>query len=253
MQDIKGIIFDIGGVLYVGDTPIEGAIEAISKIKRKYKVRFLTNSTRRPPKAIYKKLKDMGFSVKKDEIFTALSATKDYLKSKNAKIYPILTDEALVFMGSLVDENPKYVVVGDAYTNFTYERLNIAFRHLNSGAKLIATAKNRYFKDTDNNLSLDMGGFIKLLEYASNKKAKVIGKPNREFFNLAIKSMNLTPKEVIMVGDDIENDILGAQRANLKTVLVKSGKFKESDLKKDIKPDFIIDSVANLPKLLSLE
>jgi len=245
-MQIKGVIFDIGGVLYVGDSVIDGAIEAIKKIKSKYKVRFLTNTTRRAPKSVLKRLNSFGFEVSEDELFTALNATRDYIIKNRGSAYLILTNEAKEYFKDLESNNPSYVVVGDAYTNFNYENLNRGFRALMNGAKLIAAAKNRYFKDSDNQLSLDAGGFVEALEFASNQKAKIIGKPSKEFFNLALSSLNLEPKEVLMVGDDIQNDILGAKEAGLNTALVKTGKFQESDLKKDIKPDFILDSVVDL-------
>ncbi len=250
---IKGILFDIGGVLYVGDAPIDGARELILELKKDYKLRFLTNTTRKPPKMLYQKLKSMGFEIEADEIFTALEAAKRVVQNANAKAVTILTEEAEKFFGEFhcINTKSEFVVVGDAGENFNYTRLNRAFRTLINGATLIAAAKNRYFKDSDGELSMDAGGFVRALEYASGVEAKVVGKPSREFFDLVVESMGLENKDVIMVGDDIESDIAGAIAAGIKTVLVKSGKFREEDLQKEIKPDFIIETVANLREVLS--
>ncbi len=244
---IKGILLDIGGVLYEGDKVIDGAIKALDKLRKKYKIRFLSNTSRIPPAKLYEKLKEMGFDIKENEIFTALNAAKLFLENENANAYIIATDEAKEYFKDLKGEI-KYVLVCDAYKNFTYDNLNQGFRYLENGAGFIATNKNRYFKDSDG-LSLDAGGFVKCLEFASGKDAKILGKPNCEFFNFAIKDMGLDKNEVIMVGDDIISDILGAKSCFLKTCLVKTGKFKESDLLK-AKPDFVINSIADLPKLL---
>jgi HAD superfamily hydrolase (TIGR01458 family) len=140
--------------------------------------------------------------------------------------------------------------VGDAHTNFTYERLNGAFRALKNGAKLVAAAKNRYFKDEDGALSMDAGGFIAALEYAADTEATLIGKPSQTFFHLAVASMGLQAYEVLMVGDDIESDIKGAQEAGLKAALVKTGKFDPHDLTRGIRPDFILEDVNDVLKLL---
>jgi len=250
MHGIKAILFDIGGVLYVGDRVIEGAIATIKALKQKYPVRFLTNSTRRKPDTIAKKLLKMGFEVKEEELFTALDASRRYVESKNATVLTILTDEADSYFADLVSDKPQFVVVGDAHTNFSYERMNLAFRALMDGASLIAAAKNRYFKDSDERLSMDAGGFIKALEYAANCEAKLIGKPNRDFFLLAVESMGVEPKSVLMVGDDIESDIGGAKEAGLKTALVKTGKFQEDDLNRGIEPDLVVESVADLGEIL---
>ena len=244
---IKGILLDIGGVLYEGETPIEGAKEALAELRKNYQIRFLSNTSRVPPATLLDRLLSMGFEVQEEELFTALSAAKLFLQSQNAKAYVIATDEAMSYFEDLQGEL-RYVLVCDAYTNFTYQRLNEAFRLLESSAGFLATNINRYFKDKDG-LSLDAGGFVKCLEYASNKQAKVIGKPNCEFFSLALQSMGLKKNEVIMVGDDIESDILGAKACWLKTTLVKTGKFKESDVQKG-RPDYLIDSIVQLPKLL---
>ena len=244
---IKGILLDIGGVLYEGENVIEGAIDALKILRKKYKIRFLSNTSRIPPKSLYEKLKKMGFELKEEEIFTALKAAKLFLKNEKTNAYIVATNEAKKYFDDLEGEI-KYVLICDAYKNFTYDNLNQAFRYLEKGAGFIATNKNRYFKDTDG-LSLDAGGFVKCLEFASEKEAKILGKPNCEFFSLAINDMGLNKNEVIMVGDDIISDILGAKACFLKTALVKTGKFKESDLIK-AKPDFVINSIADLPKLL---
>ncbi len=244
---IKGVLLDIGGVLYEGDRPIPGAQEALRRIKENWQVRFLSNSSRKPPLAVVKKLLDMGFDVDPKEVFTALSAAKLFLRSQKSSAYVIATDEAKEYFEDL-DFPERYVLVCDAYKNFTYDNLNIGFRKLESGHGFLATNINRYFKD-DDGLSLDAGGFVKCLEYASAKSAKVLGKPNCEFFNLAIADMGLRKEEVVMVGDDIESDIQGAKSCWLTTVMVKTGKFKPSDLQKAT-PDFLIESIVELPKLL---
>ncbi len=244
---IKGVLLDIGGVLYEGSEPIPGAKEALEELKSRYVVRFLSNTSRIPPSKLLEKLAKMGFEVEEEELFTALSAAKLFLQNEKVKAYVIATNEAKEYFKDLEGEL-RYVLVCDAYTNFTYQALNQGFRHLDEGAGFLATNINRYFKDTDG-LSLDAGGFVKCLEYASSKSAKVLGKPNCEFFALAIQSMGLQKSEVVMVGDDIESDILGAKSCWLKTVMVKTGKFKPQDLQKG-KPDYLIESVAELPKLL---
>ncbi len=249
---IKGILLDIGGVLYVGDNPIKGAFETLQKLRETLSIRFLTNTTRNPPKTLLKKMEKMGFEVKEEELFTALSALRNFVKAKNQKAMTILTNKAKEYFEPFVEnsENAKFVAIGDAGENFTYENLNLAFRALINGATLLAAAKNRYFKDKDGKLSMDAGGFVKALEYAAETKAKILGKPSKEFFEMAIKSMNLSKEEVVMVGDDIENDIAGAIKSGIKAILVKTGKFRPTDLQKDIKPTAVIEDITHLPKIL---
>jgi len=243
---IKGLLLDLDGVLYVIDTPIEGAGGTLKKLKERFKIRFITNTTTKPRKVVYRKLKEMGFDVEEDEIFSALEATKQFLKEKNAGAFMILTDLALEDMKDIRREPVEYVVVGDARDNFTYRNMNKAFRYLIEGAELIAAAKNKYFRDKDGKLSLDCGAFITGLEFATGKKAKLIGKPNKDFFLMAVKSMGLKPEEVAVVGDDIESDVKGGMDAGLKGILVKTGKFTPDDLRKGIKPDLVIEDINHL-------
>ena len=245
-QNIKAVLCDIGGVLYVGDTPIEGAIDAIARIKKHYPIRFLTNTTQKTGAQVVQKLQELGFSIEPDEVITALDMTKLFLQQKKSTAEFLLTDNALTFFDDLKNYPKNYVVVGDAQDNFSYKNLNNAFRILLQGAKLLAVANNRYFKDTDNELSMDAGCFVSALEYASGQKAEIIGKPSKEFYTLAAESLGVTPNECVMIGDDIESDVFGAQEAGLKGVLVKTGKFCDEDLNKGIVPDQVLDSIANV-------
>ena len=251
-MSIKGIICDIGGVLYESNTPIPGAVETISTLRKKYKLRFATNTTRRAPCTIMSRLKKMGFELSEKELFTALAAAKKLVEKSNGKCYTLLTQDATDYFGSLHSDNENIhsVVVGDAAENFNYSHMNRAFRFIYNGATIIAAAKNRYFKDSDGELSLDAGPFVAALEFATGKKAKIVGKPSADFFALALESMDCKPEEAVMIGDDIENDIGGAQEMGMKAVLVKTGKFHPSDLDKPIWPDAVIPSIAELPETL---
>ncbi len=252
MQKIKGLMFDIGGVLYVGDVPIQGANETLNTLRNYFPMRFITNTTRRTPATILHKLETMQFSLQPDELFTALDATKAFLSRHQAKAYTILTDEAKAYFSEFHSNQADFVVVGDAHLNFDYTHLNGAFRALEQGAGLIAAAKNRYFLDSDGSRSMDAGGFIAALEYAANCEATIIGKPSQAFFHLVADSMQLLPDEILMIGDDIESDIKGAQDAGLKAALVKTGKFHPDDLHKNIKPDFILDDVTQLSSIFNI-
>ncbi len=247
----KALLCDIGGVLYVGETPIEGAIEAIKVLKKEYKMRFLTNTTQKTGAQVVTKLQAMGFEIDAGEVITALDVTRMLLEREQCGAMFLLTDDATAFFDDLPKDPCRYVVVGDAQHNFSYENLNKAFRLLMQGSELLAAAKNRYFKDSDNELSMDAGGFVAALEYASNTEARILGKPSEDFYRLACAAMETAPEETAMVGDDIESDILGAQRAGIKAVLVKTGKFSPNDLQRGIDPDLTLNSIAELmPHLL---
>jgi HAD superfamily hydrolase (TIGR01458 family) len=117
-----------------------------------------------------------------------------------------------------------------------------------NGAELLALQRNRYWR-TDEGLSLDAGPFVAALEYASGKSATVVGKPERNFFRLALEDMGLEPHAVAMVGDDAEADVAGAQGVGLRGIQVRTGKYRQGA---EGKPDLILDSFAGLPEALGV-
>jgi HAD superfamily hydrolase (TIGR01458 family) len=145
----------------------------------------------------------------------------------------------------ITDQQPDFVVMGDMGDEVNAALLNKAFRLILGGAELIALQKNRYWK-TGEGLTLDAGPFVVALEYATGQQARVIGKPSPDFFRLALDDLGVAPARVAMIGDDIEVDVAGAQRAGLKGILVRTGKFRETDLQLGIEPDGVIDSIADL-------
>jgi HAD superfamily hydrolase (TIGR01458 family) len=250
-ENIKGIMTDIGGVLYVGEEAIEGAPEALNRLREKYPIRLISNTTRQTPSTITSHLEKLGFDINDGEMYTALAATKDYIASKGYKAYTLLTDEANDYFTELRgDEKVECVVVADAYKNFHFDTMNEAFRHLEEGAELIGAARSRYFKDSDGKLTIGTGSWIAALEFATGKEATIIGKPSASFFQLVADSLGFKPSEVLMIGDDIVSDIGGAQKAGFKTALVQTGKFKASDMEHEIKPDIAAKSFTDLVEQL---
>ena len=147
------------------------------------------------------------------------------------------------------DAAPDYVVVGDYGERFDFHALNHAFRLLMDGAELIALQKGLYWFSSEG-MFLDCGAFVTLLEAASGKTAKVMGKPSETFFKLVLESLQRSPGEVIVVGDDITSDIVGAQTMGMLSILVKTGKFEPSQLENPVaKPTWVLDTVSGLTQL----
>ncbi len=123
-------------------------------------------------------------------------------------------------------------------------------RMILSGAEIIALEKDRTWMGNDG-LMLSAGPFVTALEYATGKEASCAGKPSPAFFATALEGLGIPAPEVAMVGDDIETDIGGAQGCGMQGILVRTGKFREDTLTSSrVVPDLIIDSVADLPRIL---
>ena len=256
ITDVKGLLIDLEGVLYSDNKLIPGSIEAIKEFrKNNLKLRFLTNTTTTPRNLIFNKLQDFGFNIKEEEIFTPIIATKNYLRDNRVKKIALVTNVEIIEEFNdyeITQKNPEVVIMGDIYKNFKWEILDRIFKlvYLENSA-LIALHQNKYCM-RDNKVSLDLGPFVKAIEYASGKKSILMGKPEKNFFDLVINDLNTNNENILMIGDDITADIEGSKNANLKAVQVKTGKFQEKDLNNFIQPNDRIVSINELPKFLGL-
>lgn len=253
-NSIKAVLFDLDGVLYIGQKPIDGAIEAVTNIRKSgIAVRFVTNTSTLSLSALQEKLNHLGFNVVPEEVMSAPQATIQYLKKQANPVCKLLLADDVKKDFASFDQSEtaaNYVVIGDIGDRWSYALLNEVFHCLVNGAQLIAIHKNRFWQ-TESGLQMDIGAFVTGLEYASNTKAMLMGKPSQHFFNMAIDALRLKPHEVIMVGDDIDADVGGAQDAGLHGILVKTGKYRETYTRlSTVEPDATIPSVSDLPALL---
>jgi HAD superfamily hydrolase (TIGR01458 family) len=224
------VLLDLGGVVYVGSTPIAGATAAIGRLRgASIPVRFITNTTRRSRRQVIADLAQMGLDVSAAELLTPAVMARAYLQRQGLSPFLLVHPDLEEDFAEYGSGARQAVVVGDAGEHFTYDRLNCAYRKLVSGAPLLALAKNRNFKDKDGELSLDAGPFVAALEYASKAHAVLLGKPSADFFELAIDGMGCERSETVMIGDDAEADVGGAMAAGLQTVLVRTGKYQAGD------------------------
>src|SRR5215210_4443868 len=250
-MNARGLLIDLDGTLYVGDEPVAGACEAVEALKASgLALRYVTNTTRKPRRWVREHLLSLGFEVEEAEIFTPARAAAARIGGRSCFA---LVDESLLedLAGiTITADPPDYVLVGDLGEGFTYPRLDAAFRCLMDGAQLLALQKNRYWR-TQSGLSLDAGPFVEALEYASGKRATVVGKPEAGFFRLAMEDLGLTAPDVAMVGEDAEADVAGAKKAGLMGIQVRTGKWQPGVEAGEA--DLVIDSVADLPESLRRE
>ena len=247
----RGYLIDIDGTLLADDLPIRGAAATLVRLRAAgLPFRLLTNTTRRPRRAIAAVLEAAGLGATAPEILTpALLARRLILDSDRKRAALLVPSEVFVdFAGVLHDEErPSWVVLGDLGRGFTWERLNGAFRFLRDGATLLALHKNRSWFAGKDGLVLDAGAFVAALEYATGCRAIVVGKPSTDFFRLALEDLGMPAGDVMVVGDDPETDIAGGAGAGCRTALVLTGKAAGTrPAIRGKRPERVIDSIADL-------
>ncbi|MFD8910998.1 TIGR01458 family HAD-type hydrolase [Streptomyces sp. NPDC059575] len=259
LVDIKrGVLVDIDGVLTVSWRALPGAVEALRVLRDSgFGVVLVTNTTSRTRASVAAALAEAGFTVDADDILTAPAATAAHLAGarcallNSGDIEEDLAGITLVSGGDGDDEDtPDVVLVGGAGPEFSYAAVNRAFSHLRRGARLVALHRNLTWR-TDAGLQLDAGAYIAGLEAAAGTEAEVTGKPSAAFFRAALDRLGVAAAEAVMVGDDVESDVLGAQRLGITGVLVRTGKFQPDTLDRASgTPDHVVDSFADVPALL---
>lgn len=234
-RSLKGVVLDLCGVLYDsgegGGSAISGSVEALKKLKASdLQLRFCTNESQAAREAFVAKLQRLGFDITVPEVFSPAPAAVAALKERGLRPHLLVYDGLLPEFDGVDKADPNCVVIGDAAEKFSYQNLNEAFRVLTGLEKpvLFSLGQGRYYKEMDG-LKLDVGVYMKALEYACDVKAEVFGKPSPLFFQSALNDMGLQPQEVLMIGDDLVNDVGGAQRCGIKGVQVRTGKYRPSD------------------------
>ena len=259
MRRIRAVLIDIDGVLTVSWKPLPGAAGALHRLRAAgFPLALVTNTTSRSRASIASTLVETGFPVTAGDILTAPVIAADYLQDHYPGARCLLLSsgdigEDLAGLTLARHDDPALadvVLVGGAGPEFSYQALNQAFGQLQRGARLVAMHRGLYWR-TSEGLQLDADAFIAGLEQAAATRADVVGKPAAAFFAAALAHLHASAAETLMVGDDIETDVLAAQRQGLTGVLVKTGKYlPRTHHTASGTPDHVLDSFADLPALL---
>lgn len=253
--DVDGLLLDVDGVLTISWRPIPGAPDAVAELRREgIPFRLVTNTTLLSVRQLATELRSGGFEIEPDDILTAPAATAGYLREAHpgARCYLLGRPGSMEDMPGIewAEDAADVVVVAGADDAFTWDRLTKALGLLLDGAALVAMHRSLTWV-TAEGTKLDAGAYLLGLEAASGTKATVVGKPSAQFFRAGLRSLGLPAGRVAMVGDSVESDVLAAQEAGMRGVLVRTGAFRPADLEAAPgTPDLVVDSIADLPAAL---
>lgn len=273
-RKIRAALVDLSGTIHVSTTPIPGAIDACRRLQDlKIPVKFLTNTSKTSSSDLLRLLRDMGFGTccipNANSIMTSTTAARGLLLKHKLRPMCLVEDILLEDLNGIdtSETDPNCVLVGLAPSALQYDRLNEAFRLLmeikdKEGGQvtpadkdaeispLIAIHRGKYLRDGDGKLSLGPGGFVSCLEEGSGVSAVTVGKPSASFFHSAIADWvleGISPDEILMVGDDVEQDVNGSLRSGIGVgILVKTGKYRDGDEEKLLDNGFVCSDIAEV-------
>jgi HAD superfamily hydrolase (TIGR01458 family) len=252
---MAAILLDVDGVLHVSGRALPGAAAAVAQLRKAgHRIRFVTNSTTQTRAGLVGQLRALGVELEEDELQTTPAAAARALAGKRVLALTMAAIIEDLDGVELVGESADAVLIGGAdetsETNrvFSYMNLARAFAELDAGAELFCLHKNPWWQ-TGRGPMLDAGAFVAGLEYAAGVEATVLGKPSIAYFEAAVAALDADPEMTWMVGDDVESDVRGAQQLGMRTILVRTGKFRPDAVEgSGIVPDGIVSSIAQLPE-----
>ena len=250
-------LIDLDGVVYIGNSPINGSAETITELREMgKKVVFITNDPRNSPKGYSEKLSSMGILTLPSEVITSSTAIKHYIRERcdvrGTTAFVVGTKELKeelkqIGIKLLTGEDGKsadLVIVG-GHAEFDYAEMKTATIAVRSGAGFISSNRDPVFP-TKEGLVPATGAILASIEVASGKKSISVGKPERVIFDVAMSTL---PEggETVVVGDRLDADIMGGKNANLSTILVLTGSTLHQELQdSQIKPDYVIGDLSEL-------
>jgi arabinose operon protein AraL len=258
-KSLRGVILDLDGTVYRGDHLLPGARQAIQWLRdHAYPLIYISNKPLQSRADYAAKLTRLGIPTSPDDVIHSSLALVSYLEDAlpDAIIFAIGEEPLLEELsGSFClseDVNKIDVVVASFDRTFDYHKLNIAFQALKQGAKFLATNADVTCPVAGGEIP-DAGAVIAALEASSGRKVELVaGKPSLMIIEMALKKLGVTANSCLIIGDRIETDILMGQQANISTALVLTGVATLEDLDRSlIKPDFVLETLADLPGILS--
>jgi 4-nitrophenyl phosphatase len=251
--EVHGLVLDLDGTVYRGDVPVPGAFEALARCRQNgTPVVFVTNNSTRSRSEFAEKLTRLGYPADTEQIVNSAHATGEALRAR----YPAGTPVYVVGAPSLVDavteagfvvtaRDARVVVVG-LDRSFTYDKLRTAIRLILAGADFVATNPDRLIP-AGADLDPGAGTLVAAVQAGTAHVTTpvVIGKPEANLVDLAMRVLGTKPENTVMVGDQLHTDVRAGQRAGLFAVLTTTGVPTGGD--SSIVPDRVISDLREIP------
>lgn len=224
------LLLDLDGCVWVGDRPTRRAPDAISALRAADKhVAFVTNDPCRSPEEYVRKLWSMGIRASLEEVVTVGAAIQHVLAERGpGRAYVIgapalfrhVADAGYRIVNNAQPSTDADVVIVAGHDDFNFTELQEGTRAVLAGAELIAAGRDRTFPG-DDGLRPGSGAIVAALEYATERSARLVGKPEAQIFLTALD--RLEGGRTLVVGDHLSSDLAGAAAAGLEAAIVLTG------------------------------
>lgn len=253
LQAIRAVVLDMDGVLWRGDT-VQPQVDAFFTFCQQHDIKFAfaTNNSTKTVDMYVERLNGIGIPAQPEHVITSAVATTDYIAQRYEAGTPVYIiggpgiRQGLTERGFVEDPvDAELVVVGMDF-EVTYAKLRTAALLIRNGATFIGTNGDRTFPIPEG-LAPGNGSLLAAIQAATDVEPIVIGKPETAMFEVALRRLGTQPEQTLMVGDRLETDILGAERAGLQTVLVLTGITTAEQAETDaIQADGVFESLSAL-------
>lgn len=232
LTTFDAVLLDLDGTVFHEDVALPGAIELIAALQaRRQAFAFVSNSGL-SPRRLRERLTRMGADVREDQIYTAAAAGCDYVRqhfARGVRVFSVagdagheLLDDHVVWVDD--DQTPCDVVMSAslANRNATPERFQFALRQILSGAIHVALCADRAYP-TPRGFEVGAGAVAAMLSYAADHRPIFCGKPQRLFFESLCSRLHVRPERCVVIGDNLESDVIGARQAGMTSILTLTG------------------------------
>lgn len=261
VENFDAVLLDLDGTIYHEEYPLPGAVEMIQLLHSLGRpFACLSNSTTSPLRIMNRLLK-MGVEVDPSNIYTAAAAAADYVIAKHGngcRVLNLSTDGVQEMLNGLVNwvesnGEPCDAVVVGAPTNAyaTEDRLRIGLHLIRRGAELIGISADRVYP-SPRGIEFGCGALTQMLAFAANVQPVFCGKPNEVFFRSLCNRLQVQPQRCLLIGDNVEADIMGGKSLGMVTVLTLTGVTRRRDLNNvlpHMKPDVVVEDLAELVEM----
>ncbi|GAA1182097.1 hypothetical protein GCM10009584_25250 [Ornithinimicrobium humiphilum] len=274
---VRGLLCDLDGVVYRGDTACEGAIDGLQGARDAgVRLLFMTNNASRPPEEVAAHISRLGLATSPEEVLNASQVAADVLRSRVDGGELALEDGLVLAVGgrgvglALDDvglpwvspertreaatsgEPLRIVAVVQGYgPGLGVLDLTEAAYAVAGGATWVATNDDATLP-TERGLAVGNGSLVAAVANATGSRPEVVGKPHAPAYRIAVDRLGLPLEDCLMLGDRLDTDIAGAAALGLRSALVLTGVSGREDveaLPEHLRPDHVAATIPDLAHL----